>query len=1462
MAKLNPPGLSSVGDYVMWKKELDIWQMATEVAKEKQAAQVISVLQGDYKRVALEMELSDIGSDNGFALLKAHLDKSFKKDSNDLAFETYLAFEEIRRAPEEGVNEFIIRFDRAQNAAKSIQMVYPDIVLGFKLMRAMSLSENDQKMVMTACTEITYSLMQPAIRRIVGSSGSSASGSSIVVKQEAFYSNNRKFNPNYSQKKNYQVQHPNNNGPAYSKNNQYRKNNYNAPQVQGQNQMQNPRDKNGNVMRCFICESYYHMAKDCPHKKPCFYTKYVQGDIEIEPEVKFNKIGQNVKQHSVASVQVAYMSESLGCAILDTACTKTVCGEAWLNDFMKRCKTDLKFFPTTSFYVFGDGDVVQARKKVFLPLEINGNAFDVSCDVVPDNVPFLFSQETMQGTETVIDMKQGRVTMFGKEVPISKTSSGLTLIDVVPPIEIENTFEAFAEEAETVFVCKLIEDKLDKIGIRKLHAQLGHASFEKMKRLLLDAGVNNPDSLSTLKEVIDLCEICKVHKKPSAKPCTSFPRARSVNQCVAIDLHQLDASTYYLHMIDEFSRFSQACIVRSKKPSEIIDALSEKWLSLFGCPALIFSDNGGEFCAKEFQEWAERFNIEHKTSAGNSPFSNGVVERHNAVITLMMEKLKEEFPKIKLETILCWACSAKNALSTVAGFSPNQLMFGTNTYLPGVLNSNLPALESSTSSQTVADHLNTMHAARKMFLDCDSSNRIMTALKKPLRTYSSPVTTGDKVYYKDPGNTKWKGPATVIGQESAVIFLRQGSFVVRVHHSRVMPVNSQFNQDVDNQIPIPVTRVDQSVEPVNNDDLRLPDVFSEVITETPVVVEEITQSDVSEEEVPSSLEAVVDIQVEDPESEEPTSPVLAAEKVRIVKTPVIKVGSTIMFVDNGEQYEAEVLSRGGKAKGRYANHFNVLVRETGQEVCLDVSKLDEFVVLNEDQGSPTKDFIYDLNASHVMYSASKDSFAGAKQAEIAKWSENNVFSEVSISTIDARKVISCTWVKSDKDGEKKARLVARGYLEDTSNIASKSPTCTKEGLRLLLCIIGTHEWTIQALDIKSAFLQGNQMERVVYLKPPKEAGLNPDTIWKLNKCVYGLVDASLEWYQRVSDFMIDQGGIRSKDPAIFYWKEDDKLVGVLTVHVDDFMFAGNQSFLVNVISKVRSEFAVKVEFHTNFTYLGLEINQQGDHIALDQKKYIIELEYIPTVATDLSTRELTSDEKNILKAKLGQLLWVSNQSRPDISFKVCYLSTKVKDATVNDILECNKVIKILKSNNDVSVKHLHLGSGGHCSEVEFIVFSDASFKNLFNGASQGGYIVFIKRRDSPNATPLLWKSKKLKRIVRSTLFAETYALLDAIDDCIFVRRLTAQLLGVEDDDIIIKCYTDSKTLVDNSVSDKLVDDKRLRDEIACLKETLKLDNVSLSWVDKKIQVADVLTKAVASSALLLNTLNKGRLEMI
>ena len=110
----------------------------------------------------------------------------------------------------------------------------------------------------------------------------------------------------------------------------------------------------------------------------------------------------------------------------------------------------------------------------------------------------------------------------------------------------------------------------------------------------------------------------------------------------------------------------------------------------------------------------------------------------------MMKKLAEEFPGTKVETLLAWACSAKNSLSTIAGFSPNQLMFGTQTYLPNVLNSNPPALENETTSKTVASNINAMHAARKMYLSCESDSRIMKALKKAVENLCSTCYPGKK----------------------------------------------------------------------------------------------------------------------------------------------------------------------------------------------------------------------------------------------------------------------------------------------------------------------------------------------------------------------------------------------------------------------------------------------------------------------------------------------------------------------------------------------------------------------------------------------------------------------------------------------------------------------------------------------------------------------------------------------
>ena len=91
--------------------------------------------------------------------------------------------------------------------------------------------------------------------------------------------------------------------------------------------------------------------------------------------------------------------------------------------------------------------------------------------------------------------------------------------------------------------------------------------------------------------------------------------------------------------------------------------------------------------------------------------------------------------------------------------------------------------------------------------------------------------------------------------------------------------------------------------------------------------------------------------------------------------------------------------------------------------------------------------------------------------------------------------------------------MARGFQDrDAGNIRNDSPTCSKEGLHIALAIMASNHWTCKSMDIKTAFLQGKELDRLVYLEPPKETNVPPGYIWKLSKCVHGLSDASKSSY--------------------------------------------------------------------------------------------------------------------------------------------------------------------------------------------------------------------------------------------------------------------------------------------------------------------------------------------------------------
>ena len=101
--------------------------------------------------------------------------------------------------------------------------------------------------------------------------------------------------------------------------------------------------------------------------------------------------------------------------------------------------------------------------------------------------------------------------------------------------------------------------------------------------------------------------------------------------------------------------------------------------------------------------------------------------------------------------------------------------------------------------------------------------------------------------------------------------------------------------------------------------------------------------------------------------------------------------------------------------------------------------------------------------------------------------------------------------------------------------------------------------------VGTAFLLGRNIDRPVYLLPPPEAVNDKGTLWTLQKCVYGLNDASRSWYHTVKKELLSlRAEILSYDQAIFTWFYNGKFHGIISTHVDDFCWGGTKMLLIKL----------------------------------------------------------------------------------------------------------------------------------------------------------------------------------------------------------------------------------------------------------------------------------------------------------
>lgn len=472
-------------------------------------------------------------------------------------------------------------------------------------------------------------------------------------------------------------------------------------------------------------------------------------------------------------------------------------------------------------------------------------------------------------------------------------------------------------------------------------------------------------------------------------------------------------------------------------------------------------------------------------------------------------------------------------------------------------------------------------------------------------------------------------------------------------------------------------------------------------------------------------------------------------------------------------------------------------------------------------------------------------FATPKQEEIQKWRDFNTFVEVPDK---GQPTISTRWVCTRKFKEDKvvmkARLVACGFEENTDSLKTDSPTCSKECLRLLLCILSSKSWNLHSLDIKSAFLQGIEITRDVYIKPPKEA--NAKFIWKLLKCIYGLADAGRHWYLRIKKELLALGLIQCRyDKAIFMWYDQSLLCGILACHVDDLIFGGTASFHDTVVAKIYAAFVVGSKECTNLKYLGLKICQLPEMITLGAKDYATSIQKV-----DLLQAQNDDNKVKVLKRFAGQINWLVNQVRPDIAFDSCNMSNCISSDLDKAVKISNKIVRKVHY-QDVTLRFQKNLDIMNC---KIFTFCDASFKNLANHGSQGGFISFIIDKQG-NYCPLAWQSRKVRRVVKSTIAAESLAALDAAEMTVFLVSVLKDVLKNGECDSHVIC--DNKSLVHAVHSSTNLEDRCLLLDVSVLRDMIEKQLLTdVHWVPSANQLADYLTKQGAADQKLIDVLNK------
>ena len=433
-------------------------------------------------------------------------------------------------------------------------------------------------------------------------------------------------------------------------------------------------------------------------------------------------------------------------------------------------------------------------------------------------------------------------------------------------------------------------------------------------------------------------------------------------------------------------------------------------------------------------------------------------------------------------------------------------------------------------------------------------------------------------------------------------------------------------------------------------------------------------------------------------------------------------------------------------------------------------------------------------ASHTEPSTYAEAVSGndatewhrAMDDEMASLHANNTWTVVKLPP--GVKPIPVKWVykiKRDARGNIerfKARVVAKGFKQregiDFDEVFA--PVSKYTSLRTFLALVAEEDMELHAMDVKTAFLNGELDEDVYITAPPGYPVGDSSMVCHLQRALYGLKQAPRMWHKKLKQVLNSLGFEEAKaDPGLFINLTTDRVGVFILVYVDDLLIASLKLDLVKNFKKLlKQQFDMKDMGEASaFLSMTIERDRGARMIKLAQTAAIKEL--LQKYHMDMSkTRRLPLSTADILtkggepldvtvtpySPLVGSLLYFSVTTRPDIAQAVGVLSRYMSAPTTEHWRLAKGVLRYLASTTDHGLVFGRQTDNGLRTGLKGFCDSDYA-GDIDSRRSTTGYVFTY------NGTAISWNSKRQPTVAASTTEAEYMAAAAAAKEALWLKRL-------------------------------------------------------------------------------------------